>query len=181
MPPDINAHNPSRSRESSHLLSYNYEEDFNSHDKRSPVVDHTFTKLKWPEDARDLDEGIRAEEDSENNDEYCNNDTSKKQEQEEDKADMGMPGDDDHNDEELGGKSEAFGLDDEELSVLPKAPVKRKLAIETKGFEKRTSRGRPKCASPKVKKQRTPQIDASVIIRLEFGSRPQNCVSISPM
>ena len=181
LPAEFNVHSPSRSRESSHLLSYSYEEDLNSHDRRTPVVDPPFTKLRWPGDVQNPHEGNFAEEDSENNDEYCNDDTPKGQEREEDDADLGLPEDDDQHDEELGAKSAATESDDEELPVLPKAPVKRKLAVESRGSERRTQRGRPRCASPKVKKQRTPVIDATVITQLDFGKRPQNCVSTSPM
>ena len=69
--------------------------------------------------------------------------------------------------------------DGEEMPVLPKVPVKRKSLNEAKACERRTQRGRPKSASPQMEKQKTPTIDASVITQLEFGRRPQNCVSIS--
>lgn len=68
--------------------------------------------------------------------------------------------------------------DVEELPVLPKVLVKRKLMGESRGSEKKTQRGRPKSSSPQMKKQRTPQIDASVITKLEFGRRPLDSASI---
>ena len=71
--------------------------------------------------------------------------------------------------------------DGEEMPVLPKVPVKRKLLNEAKGCERRTQRGRPKSASPLMKKQKTPQIDASIIIQLEFDRCPHNSVSIVMM
>ena len=179
--PNIDVRSPSRSRESSHLLSYSYEEEANSPDRESPLLDHNFTKLRWPEDVGDLDESGGIGEETENNDAYRNSANPKMQDREEDDVDLGLPEDDDHNDEDLGPKLNATEPDDEELPVLPKIPVKRKMVVEPRGNERRTQRGRPKCASPKVKKQRTPQVDASVITQLEFGKRPQNCVSTSSM
>lgn len=86
------------------------------------------------------------------------------------------PSEDETEGNELGVES-----DGEELPVLPKVPVKRKLTSEPRVAERNTQRGRAKSQNLQTKKTRTPQIDASVITQLEFGARPQNCVSISPL
>jgi hypothetical protein len=87
--------------------------------------------------------------------------------------------DDEMTDEDVQRRPNGTDTDGEELPVLPKVPVKRKLMSEPKGSERRTQRGRSKSTSPQLKKQRCPQIDASVITQLEFGRRPINSVSIS--
>jgi hypothetical protein len=86
---------------------------------------------------------------------------------------------DETNDEDLEGSPLGTETDGEEIPVLPRVPVKRKLLNEGKGNDLKTQRGRAKSASPNMKKQKTPQLDASVITQLEFGRRPQNCVSIA--
>ena len=68
--------------------------------------------------------------------------------------------------------------DGEELPVLPKVPVKRRLQNEARAGERRTQRGKTNRTSPSTKKHRTPQLDASVITQLEFGRRPPNSVSL---
>ena len=68
--------------------------------------------------------------------------------------------------------------DGEELAVLPKVLVKRKLLSEPRPSDRRSQRGRAVSKIPQVKKHKTPQIDASVITQLEFSKRPQNSVSV---
>ena len=85
---------------------------------------------------------------------------------------------DESSDEDAERRPNGTKTDVEELPVLPKVPIKRKLMSEPKGYERRTQIGRTKSSSPQVKKQRTPQIDASVITKLEFDRRPTNSVSI---
>ena len=84
---------------------------------------------------------------------------------------------DDNNEEDIGRNEIGSESDDEELPVLPRNPVKRKLTNETKVCERRSQRGRTKSTSPQVKKPRTPQIDPTVIRQLYFARRPPNAVS----
>ena len=87
---------------------------------------------------------------------------------------------DESNEEDAVGEPVEPESDGEDMPVLPKVPVKRKLVNEAKGGERRTQRGRPRNPTPQMKKQKTPQIDASVITQLEFSRRPANCVSNTP-
>lgn len=176
----IVARSPSRSRESSHLLSYSYEET-NSHDKGSPVIDPTPEKLRWPEEVGDLDESGGTGDELENNKVHSNSEPPKRHEEVEDDIDLALHSGDEDNDVDLGLNSHAPSSGDKELHVLPKVPVKRKLMPESRVSERRTQRGRPKCASPSVKKPRTPTLDYSVITQLVFGTRHLNCVSTADM
>ena len=67
MPTDIDVPSPSRSRESSHLLSYSYEEESNSLDKKAMWLTRTFQN--W--------DCLRTGEEIKNNEPYCNSDTPK--------------------------------------------------------------------------------------------------------
>ena len=73
--------------------------------------------------------------------------------------------------------SHGGGSDEEELPVLPKVPVKRKLMSEACGSASKNQRGSRNGGSVSMKRQRTPLIDAAVITELEFGPRPMNSVS----
>ena len=166
----------SMSRESSHFLNYSYDEDTTSLGGRSQAISSTFQKLSWP-----LDEGAELEggplQKSPENSTPCNKMSHKKSEREHVEERISFPEGDESNEDYLEGNQPETDSDGEEPPVLPKVPVKRELLNEAKACERRNQRGRPKSASPQMKKQKTPQIDASVITQLEFGARPQNCVS----
>ena len=177
-PAGVDIQSPSVSRESSHLMNYSYESDTNGLGGRSQAIETTFQKLSWPADEGDDHEGgIRMK--SENNSAPSNNETHKKSGRKQGVEEISLHEGDESNEEDLEGSPIGTETDGEELPVLPKVPVKRKLLNEGKGCDKRTQRGRAKSASPQLKKQKTPQIDASVITQLEFGRRPENCVSIA--
>ena len=176
-PTELDMRSPSRSPESSHLMDYSYEEDTPSLGGRSPPIESTFMKLRWPKDVETIHEG-GIERNNENNNVHGMNESSKKNGKKASVDDVRLHEGDESNEEDAEG-NENEETDDEELPVLPKAPVKRKLMSEPKSAERSTQRGRPKSGNPQTKKQRTPQIDASVITQLEFGKRPENCVSIT--
>ena len=169
---------PSMSPGSSHSTDYSYEEDTNSLGTKNRRVPTNFPKLRWPEDVEDLHADGGTGKKGENNNVHPHNESHKKNERNKGHEDISMERSDESNSEDAGHNAAGTETDGEELPVLPKVPVKRKLLSERKGGERRTQRGRTKSASPPTKKQRTPQIDASVITQLEFGKRPQNSVSI---
>ena len=168
---------PSRSPESSHLMDYSYEEDTNSIGGRSPVAEATFKKLRWPKDAEIAQQGGIGKK-SENSSARTYNELRKKNDRKANDADICLREGDEYSEQDPDGNENGVETDGEELPVLPKVPVKRKLMTEPRGAERSTQRGRPKSGTPQTKKQRTPQIDASVITQLVFGKRPPNCVSI---
>ena len=173
----VEIQSPSVSRESSHVMNYSYEEDTNSLGGGSDAIETTFQKLIWPADEGDNHEGgtgtnnvhMSAPTHNDNQKKY-----GKKQGDEENRDCEG----DESNDEDLKGSPHGSESDGEDIPVLPRVPVKRKLLNEGKGSERKTQRGQAKTASPQMKKQKTPQLDASVITQLQFGRRPENCVSI---
>ena len=169
---------PSTSPASFQSLSYSYEEDINSPRVRRSPVETTFPKLRWPEDGEEVHEVGGSGTKPENTNVHPHNDSQKKNEGNKGDEDVILQVGDDSNEEDHGDNPGGSETEGEELPVLPKIPVKRKLLSERRGSEKRTQRGRTKSASPPTKKQRTPQIDASVITKLEFGRRPPNSVSI---
>lgn len=67
MPTASRTPSPSMSRESSHYLSYSYEEDTPSHGERSQAISSQFTKLRWPLDQGDELEGGMQKKGEENN------------------------------------------------------------------------------------------------------------------
>ena len=168
---------PSMSRESSHLMNYSYEEDTHSLGGSSPGNETTFPKLIWPADEVDEHE-VRLGTKSENNSAPSKREKHKKSGGQQAEWDLSDHQGDESNEEDVEGNPVGTESDGEEMPVLPKVPVKRKLLNEGKSSEKRTQKGRAKSASPQMKKQKTPQIDASVITKLHFGRRPPNCVSI---
>lgn len=150
---------PSRSPESSHVLAYSYESDTNSHGTTKPAFETILPSGKWS--LRDIEsEGGQGNGDSDEGD-----------------GTLGPHEGDDNNEEDIGRNEIGSESDDEELPVLPRIPVKRKLTNETKICERRSQRGRTKSTSPQVKKPRTPQIDPTVIRQLYFARRPPNAVS----
>lgn len=167
----MDIHSPSTSPGRSHSMDYSYEEDTNSLGTKNPHAATTFPKLRWPKDVEDLHAGG-------NNDVHPHKECHKQNETHEGDEDISRQLSDSYNSEDLGQNAAATETDGEELPVLPKVPVKRKILSERRESERRNQRGTPKSRSPATKKQRTPQIDASVITKLEFGPRPQNSVSI---
>ena len=168
---------PSTSPESSHVMNYSYEEDTQSLGSKNPPVETPFPKLSLPEDV-----GDEPEEDIgksvEHNEAEPFIESHKKHPNRNLKEETSLEEDDETTDEDVERRPNANDTDVEELPVLPKVPVKRKLTGEPKAYERRTQRGRSKSSSPQVKKPRCPQIDSSVITQLEFGRRPMNAVSI---
>jgi hypothetical protein len=176
---------PGVSRESSHLLNYSYEEDNNSLGGGSQAIETPFQKLSWPVDeiiwpadeGDDREGGTRLNSFNTNAHTHTENHRKSGRKQGEQKNNQ-LEGDE-SNEEDLDGSPRGTDSDGEDIPVLPRVPVKRKLLNEGKGCDQKTQRGRAKSASPQTKKQKTPQLDASVITQLEFGRRPQNCVSIA--
>ena len=175
-PTEVDIKSPSRCTESSHLMDYSYESDTNSPGGKSPPTESTFMKLRWPKGVETVHKGGIGKK-SEKNNEHGMNESRSKIERKKGVVDVRLHEGDESNDEDTEG-NENGETDGEELHVLPKAPVKRKLMTEPRGAERSTQRGRSKSGTPQTKKQRTPQIDASVITQLEFEKRPRNCVSI---
>jgi hypothetical protein len=162
-------------------MNYSYEEDTQSLGSKNPPVETSFPKLNWPEDVGDepeeeeiwkLGEQIETEPFSESHKEH---------ERSKLKEDTSLEDSDETIDEYVERSPNDPDTDAKELPVLPKVPVKRKLMSEPKASERRTQGGRSKSTSPQLKKQRCPQIDASVITQLYFARRPMNSVSLSPI
>ena len=173
----VGTQSPSRSPESSHVLAYSYEEDTNSHGAKSPGIETTLPKLRRSDDVGDVQEVDRKGKSIRENATHLHSESQQPNGRKVRKGDI-SPHEGDESDEEEDGRNEIGSeSDDEELAVYPKVPVKRKLMSEPKDSEKRSQRGRPKSTTSQVKKPRTPQIDASVIMQLEFGRRPVNSVS----
>ena len=175
-PTTVHTQSSSMSRENSHFLNYNYDEDTTSLGGRSQAISSTFQKLPWPVDEGDEVEGGLPKKREENNT-PSNKTSHKKSETEHVEETISFPEGDESNEDYLEGNPPKTDADGEELPVLPKVPVKRKSLNEAKTCERRTHRGRPKSASPQTEKQKTPTIDASVITQLTLGARPQNYVS----
>ena len=169
---------PSRSHESSPSTDYSYEEDTLNIGGTSTGGDTPFLKLRWPLDLGDSHEdgGIGKEHDS--RDLHGDTENQNMHEGKNDDVDASLEEDDESDGDDIGRVPLPAESDGDELPVLPKVPVKRKLQNEARVSEKRTQRGKTKSGSPQTKKQRTPQIDASVITKLQFSRRPQNCVSL---
>ena len=169
---------PSRSPERSQSTDYSYEEDTPSIGGASPHGDMPFPKLRWPLDIGGSHEDGGAGNKHDHSDVQRGKDHQNMHEGK--KADLGVSLEED--DESNGEDTERDAIppesDGEELPVLPKVPVKRKIQNEPRASERRTQRGRTQSGSPQTKKQRTPQIDASVITQLEFDKRPTNCVGL---
>ena len=169
---------PSTSPESSHVMNYSYESDTLSLGSKNPPIETTFPKLKWPEDVGDVPKDGENWKRSDHNEAEPYSESHRKHERKKGNEETSMEEGDESSDEDAERLPNGTETDADELPVLPKVPVKRKLMSEPKGCERRTQRGRTKSSSPQMKKQRTPQIDASVITKLEFDRRPTNSVSI---
>lgn len=170
-----------RSPESSHVINYSYEGDTKSVGGKSVDVETTFPKLRWPEDIEDLHEDGGTGKKNDTDVVQCNKESHKKTERLQCDDDTSMEEANECNEDDLGRNPIGTESDCEELPVLPKVPVKRKLLNETRACKKRTPRGRTKSTSPQIKKHKTPQIDAFVITQLEFSRRPLNSMSIATM
>ena len=167
---------PSRSPESSHSTDYSYEEDTPNIGGTSPGGDTPFLKLRWPLDIGGSNEEEKAGKKLDNLDLHGDTRKQNMHEGNNDDVDVSLEEDEEFDGEDTGRNPIPAESDGEELPVLPKVPVKRKVQSEARVSERRTQRGKTKSGSPQTKKQRTPQIDASVITQLQFGRRPQNCV-----
>jgi hypothetical protein len=172
---------PLRSPESSHVMNYSYEGDTKSVGGKSLDVETTFPKLRWPEDIEDLHEDGGKGKKNDNDVGQCKKESQKKNDRSNCNDEISMEEGDESDEDDPGRNPIGIESDSEELPVLPKVPVKRKLVNESRACERRTPRGRTKSTSPQIKKHKTPQIDASVITQLEFGRRPLNSVSIATM
>jgi hypothetical protein len=111
------------------------------------------------------------------NDEDAHNEGHKENLRNDDDEDVSLQDGGEDPSEDIGDNPDGTESEGEEMPVLPKIPVKCKILNERKGSDKKTQRGSAKSANPPTKKQRTPQIDASVITKLEFGKRPEYSVS----
>ena len=168
----------SRSPESSQSTDYSYEEDTPSIGGASPPGDTTFPKLRWPLDIGGSNEDGGAGNKHDNGDVHRGKENQNMHEGKNADLDVSLAEDDESNGEDNGRDPILPESEGEELPVLPKVPVKRKVQNEPRASERRTQRGRTKSGSPQIKKQRTPQIDASVITQLQFDKRPPNCVGL---
>lgn len=171
---------PSWSPESSHLMNYSYEEDTAGLGGTSPHGETTFPKLRWPAYLGDgyLDGGSGQK--SDDNDVHSKTMNEPKHERLKSDVDISLEEGDESNGEDTGRDAIQTESDGEELPVVPKVPMKRKVANPPKVSERRTQRGCAKSTSPSTKRHRTPQMDASVITQLSFGRRPPNSVSVPP-
>lgn len=167
-----------RSPESSHVMNYNYEGETKSEGGRSLDVETHFEKLRWPQNIEVLLDDGMTEKASHDNVAECSKQSQKKKGRSKCNDDILSEEGDESTEEGIGRTTPGAESDVEELPVLPKVPVKRRLANEAGVGQRRTQRGRPKSTSPLMKKPKTPQIDASVITQLYFARRPSNCVSM---
>ena len=174
----LETRSPYKSLESSDSMDYSYEEDTPSIGGTSPHGETTYPKLRWPSDLGESHEDGGKGSKNEVNDVHCNTELQNKHERKKADVDISLEEGDESDGEYTGLNPIGTESEGEEKPVLPKVPVKRKVMNPPKVCERRTQRGRTKTTSPQTKKQRTPQIDASVITKLEFGRRPENCVSV---
>lgn len=168
---------PSRSPFSSPSTNYSYEEDTPHLGGTSPHASSPFPKLRWPLDPGTSLEDVGKGSKNAMNNEHGHTEYQNKHERKKIDMDVSLEEGDKPNGEDTALNPIGTDSEGEELPVLPKVPVKRKATNQPKVSEKRTQKGRTKTSSPQTKKQRTPHIDASVITKLEFGRRPENCVS----
>ena len=97
--PEMNTHSPSVSRESSHFLNYNYEEDTTSNGERSQAIE-TLGKLRWPIDKGAQHEG-RLQKKNEENSARCNNAPLQKAESPRVDEEIGLQQGDESNEEDF--------------------------------------------------------------------------------
>ena len=174
--PGIDITSPQRSRKSSPVLDYGYEGDTKGFD-----VEATFHKLRWPQEPEDSEEDGGLGKPSDNNVAHCNRESSQKKSRPTCADDVNLEDGDESTEDDTGRHAVGNESSGEDLPVIPKVPVKRRLVNEARAQERGTQRGKAKSTSPQIKKPKTPQIDASVITQLEFSTRPANSVSTSHM
>ena len=174
----LETRSPSKSLESADSMDYSYEEDTPSIGGTSPHGEMPYPKLIWPTDLGESVEDRGKGSKNEVHDVHGNTEHRHKHERKKADVDISVEEGDESDGEDTGLNPVGTESEGEEKPVLPKVPVKRKVMNPPKVSERRTQRGKTKTTSPQTKKQRTPQIDASVITKLTFGRRPENCVSV---
>jgi hypothetical protein len=157
-----------------------YEEDTAGLEHTSPHGEIPFPKLRWPAVVGHGDEDGGSGPLSDHHDVPRKTMNEHNTERLKAEVDFTLEEGDESNGEDSVRDANQTESDYEELPVVPKVPVKRKVSNPPKVSERRTQRGSAKSTSPSTKRLRTPQMDASVITQLEFGRRPQNCVSVPP-
>lgn len=167
---------PTRSPESSHRLDYSYEGDTKSFD-----LEATLDQLIWPQHTPDPEEESRVGKPRSHSAEHCNKESPLKKSRAKSVDDIILEEGDESNEDDIVRQPHGTDSDEEDLPVIPKVPVKRRLLTEARAQERRTQRGKTKSCSPQVKKHKTPQIDANVITQLDFSRRPTNSVSVQNM
>ena len=179
--PGIGTPSHAKSPESSHSLDYSYEGDTKSVGEIRLDVETNFQKLRWPQDIEDLLEDAETEKHFQSNDAPGPSQSHKRNGGVQCNDDIILPEGDESTEDEFLRNPVGTEYDVEELPVLPKVPVKRRLLNEPGASQRRTRRGKTKSSSPQIKKHKTPQIDASVITQLYFARRPANSVSTTTM
>ena len=173
----IDTRSPSRSPESSHMLDYSYEGDTKSVGANILDVESTLHKLRWPDRMEDVHtpggEGHKNDKDVVHRNKESSKIAGSSKRDEEPNFSEG----DDTNEDEIGNNATGSDSNGEDLPVLPKVPVKRRLLNEARAQERKTQRGKIKSTSPQIKKHKTPVLDPTVITQLVFGRRPANSVS----
>ena len=136
--PRADIESPKRSPESSHMMNYSYEGDTKSLDGRSADVETAFQKLQWPQDIEDLLEDRGAETENQGNGAERNKQSEQKNGRPKGVDDTLLEDDDESTEDGSGRNLHGTGSDIEELPVLPKVPVKRRLLNEPGAVARRT-------------------------------------------
>ena len=157
----VGIRSPLISQESSHVMNYSFKEDTQSLDSKNPPPETPFPKLRLPEDVGDVPEDERTWKGVKHNKAETYSKSHTKHEKKICNEETSLEEGDESNDEDVEPQPNGRESDAEELHVLPRVPVKRKLVGEPRGSERRIQRSGTKISSPQLKKQRTPQIDAS--------------------
>ena len=154
--PRIGVESPVRSPESSHNLDYSYEVDTPSVGGKSLDVQETFEKLRWPQDIEDLLEVAETEKAAHDNVAIRNTQSHKRNARVKCNDDIILPEGDESAEDEIHRLQSGAESDDEELPVLPKVPVKRRLRNEPGPSQRRTERGKKNYKSSYQEDQNTP-------------------------
>lgn len=133
---------PSMSPESSHAMDYSYEEDTLSIGGASPNGETKFSKLKWPSDSGASLEGEVTGKKNANHDVHCNTGYLNKHSRKKADVDISSKDVDESEGEDTGRNAIGTESEGEEMPVLPRVPVKRKVASQPRVCERRTQRGR---------------------------------------
>ena len=142
----------SKSLESSHSMDYSYEEDMPSLGGTSPHGDTIFLKLRWPSNLGGSSKDGGIGEKNDNNDAVCNIEYQPNHERKKADVNISLDEGDESNGEDTGHNPVQTESDGEEMPVLPKVPVKRKVTNQPRVCERRTQRGSAKSASPHTKR-----------------------------